>query len=131
MKEIIKKCKDNNIEPWYLVDLIMSGSPDLVYDDILTYEENKKLFNLENYNLKDKIMKVYFNNKVEELPEEIKRAADEGMKVTRSAWGLITDWMNGISDCEFDRIGSKWINNDTKKASKVYAYCLHKERGTK
>ena len=128
-KEIIRKCRDNHIQPWYLEDLIMSGSPDLVYENILTYEENEKLFDLESYTLKKEIMNVYFNNEVKDLPEEVKKAANEGLKIMPSAWGLITDWLNGVSDYDFDDIAYEYIDNDEDKAKKLYAYCLNKEIG--
>lgn len=97
-KEIIRKCRDNHIQPWYLEDLIMSGSPDLVYENVLSHEENEKLFDLESYSLKKEIMNVYFNNEVKDLPEEVKKVANEGMKIMPSAWGLITDWLNGVAN---------------------------------
>lgn len=31
-RETIRKCKDNHIQPWYLEDLIVSGSPDLIFE---------------------------------------------------------------------------------------------------
>ena len=92
MKEIIQKTKNNNIQPWYLEDLIVSGSYGLVEENVLSYEENEKLFASNEKELKKEIMKVYFNNEVKDLPEEVKKAADEGMKMLPSAWGLITDW---------------------------------------
>lgn len=101
----------------------------MVYENILTYEENEKLFDLESYTLKKEIMNVYFNNEVKDLPEEVKKAANEGMKIMPSAWGLITDWLNGVSDYDFDDIAYEYIDNDEDKAKKLYAYCLNKEIG--
>lgn len=129
MKEIIQKIKNNNIQPWYLEDLIVSGSYGLVEENVLSYEENEKLFALNEKDLKKEIMNVYFNNEVKDLPEEVKKAADEGMKMLPSAWGLITDWLNGVSDYDFDDIAYEYIDNDEDKAGELYAYCLNKEIG--
>lgn len=128
IRKIIEKCKDNKIQPWCLEDLIISGSYWLVEGNVLSLKENGELFACEK-DLKKEIMKVYFNNEVKDLPEEVKKAADEGMKMLPSAWGLITDWLNGVSDYDFDDIAYEYIDNDEDKAGELYAYCLNKEIG--
>lgn len=128
IRKIIEKCKDNKIQPWCLEDLIISGSYWLVEGNVLSLKENGELFACEK-DLKKEIMKVYFNNEVKDLPEEVKKAADEGMKMLPSAWGLITDWLNGVSDYDFDDVAYEYIDNDENKARELYAYCLNKEIG--
>lgn len=128
IRKIIEKCKDNKIQPWCLEDLIISGSYWLVEGNVLSLKENGELFACEK-DLKKEIMKVYFNNEVKDLPEEVKKAADEGMKMLPSAWGLITDWLNGVSDYDFDDVAYEYIDNDENKAGELYAYCLNKEIG--
>lgn len=127
LKEIIKVCKDNRIDPWYVEEIIVNDGYELADEGLFSYAENDALNSVLRIEIRRTIRDVYFNEEVPELPLEIKNAIEEAIKeLDCSAWGMIKDWMFGISDFPFDDVMCKWIGNSRERALEVYNYLLNK-----
>lgn len=128
LKELVKLCKDHKVNPWYLEDLAFNGSYDLVEDNLLSYEDNAILVNSSDGLLKQAIMEIYFNNDVADLPEEIIETIENAIRETNyEAWGLVTDWLTGVNDYNFDSIMAEWLDNNNDRILAAYSYILNQE----
>lgn len=128
LKEIIKVCKDNKIDPWYVESVAANGGYELADEGLFSYAENDTLNSALSNEIRRVIRDVYFNGEVAELPEEIKQVVNEAInELSLSAWGMTTDWLVGIADYPFDVVMSEWIDNDNQRAIDVYNYLLNKE----
>lgn len=129
LKELVKICKGNKIDPWYVEEVALNGGYELADEGLFSYAENDTLNSALSGDIIKAIRDVYFNGEVADLPEEIKLAVDEAIKVlSPSPSGMVTDWLVGISDYPFDLIMSEWIGNDRERALEVYSYLISKER---
>lgn len=128
LKEIIKVCKDNKIDPWYVEEITANGGYELADEGLLSYAENDALNSVLSSEIRRTIKDVYFNEEVAELPVKIKKTIEEAIKeLDCSAWGMVKDWTFGISDFPFDDVMCDWIGDSQERALEVYNYILNKE----
>lgn len=77
LKEIIKVCKDNKIDPWYIEEVALNGGYELAEEGLFAYEENEILLKSSEDNIKRAIADVYSSNSSEPLDKTIQECLDE------------------------------------------------------
>lgn len=128
LKEIIKVCKDNKIEPWYIEEVALNGGYELAEEGLFAYEENEILLKSSEDDIKRAIADVYSSNSSESLDKTIQECLDEAyLETGYQAWSLVKDWLFGVDDYPFDSIMVDWIDNDRERALASYDYLLSKE----
>lgn len=133
LNAIIKKCKENEVEPWDIEMIYNMDNSDLQDGKLLTNEEYQEITSSTEKELKQRIFTIYYNNQVPNLPENIKNLTNQALKeTTYHGWGLTLDWLEGVHDYNFDLEMSNYVNisnyfGERENAKKVYGYILEKE----
>lgn len=133
LNAIITKCKENKVEPWDIEMIYNMDNSDLQDGKLLTNEEYQEITSSTEKELKQSIFKIYYDNQVPNLPENIKTLINQALEeTTYQGWGLTLDWLEGLHDYNFDLEMSNYVNisnyfHERENAKKVYGYILEKE----
>lgn len=121
---VIEKLKQNGFRPYYLEQAARHGDFEN-FEDILDRDEMRDFFLLNEDEFYENIQKVYFPT-TPKLPDNIVRAIKDALEQTSyNPWALVTDWLAGTSDYDFDKVMVGYIQNSDDKAQDVYGYMLN------